>query len=63
MSADPDGHIKVNEDEGVNIFALTYFYGDRHAFPLTWDPPSVLNHELRDFVEKFVQALSVQSRQ
>ena len=45
VSRDPNGYIKVDENEAVNIIALTYFYRDRHAFPLTWDPASVLNHE------------------
>ena len=47
VSRDPNSYIKVNEDEAVKIIALTYFYRGRHAFPLTWDPAYVLNHELR----------------
>ena len=54
MSADSDGHIKINGDEAVKIIALTYFYRDRRAFPRTWDPASVLNHELHGSIEKFV---------
>ena len=57
VSRDPNGHIKVNEDEAVKIIALTYFYRDRHAFPLTWDPASVLNNELRGSILKFVNVI------
>ena len=57
VSADLDGHVKVNENEALKIIALTYVYRDRHAFPLTWDPASVLNHELHGSIEKFVNVI------
>ena len=57
VSTDPDGHVKANEDEAVKIIAPTYFYRDRHAFPLTWDPAAVLHTELRGSVEKFVNVI------
>ena len=57
VSRDPNGYIKVNEDEAVKIIALTYLYRDRHAFPLTWDPSSFLNHELRGSILKFVNVI------
>ena len=57
VSADTDVHVKVNEDKAVKTIALTYFYRDRPAFPLTWDPASVLNHELCGSMEKFVTVI------
>ena len=41
----------------MKIIALTYFYRDRHAFPLTSDPAFVLNHELRGSIQKFVNVI------
>ena len=60
VSADSDGHVKVNEDEAVKIIALTYFYRDRRAFPLTWDPASAPNHELYGSIEKFINVIRPQ---
>ena len=45
VSCGPNGHIRINEHEAVKIIVLP------------WNPASVPNHELRGFIQKFINVI------
>lgn len=57
VSRDRDGYVKINPEEAVKIVALSYFYRNERAFPVSWNPAVVLNDELGGFVDKFVNVI------